>query len=145
MLSTRHTPAFIAHVSFSFLPRSWPSLGRTRRCRLGALPDLLRGTLQTVASLSKESVVPVEHIKLEERAVAEAPKKKGLLETFEEKKLKAKAISSKYHVRESERADFVEPVRERKKPSAESGDIGWDEVFARRSKRSNAELYASKN
>ena len=66
-------------------------------------------------------------------------------QTFEEKKLKAKAISSKYHVRESERADFVEPVRERKKASKESGDIGWDEVFARRSKRSNEELYASKN
>ena len=109
------------------------------------LPDLLRGAWQTVASLSKEFVAPVEHIKLEERAVGEAPKKKGLLETFEEKKLKAKAISSKYHVRESERADFVEPVRERKKASKESGDIGWDEVFARRSKRSNEELYASKN
>ena len=37
--------------------------------------------------------------------------------------LKHKAISSKYHVPESERADFVEPSRVRNQPSKETGDM----------------------
>lgn len=68
----------------------------------------------------------------------EVTKKKGLLDIFEEKKLKHKAVSSKYHVPESEIATFVEPVRVRTKPIEEKGDIGWLEVFARASKRSSA-------
>lgn len=47
----------------------------------------------------------------------------GLLDIYEEKKLKHKAIASKFHVPPSERANFVEPVRERRKPSKETGDM----------------------
>jgi hypothetical protein len=95
----------------------------------------------TVAS--KQGHTPrLAPVKLDERPIPVEQKKRGLLEAFEEKRLKAKAVSSKYHVPASERSDFVEPTRERKKPAKESGDIGWYEVFARRSKRSSAEAYA---
>ena len=93
----------------------------------------------TVAAMKMhEQNLRVPHKPLEERPVQAEQKKKGLLEAYEEKKKKHKAISSRYHVPESERDSFEEPVRARPKRAKETGDIGWLEVFARRSKRSFA-------
>ena len=92
----------------------------------------------TVAARIQEQNLRVPHKPLEERPVQADQKKKGLLEMYEEKKKQHKAISSRYHVPESERDNFEEPVRARPKRAKETGDIGWLEVFARRSKRSFA-------
>eukprot|EP00277_Geminigera_cryophila_P046753 CAMPEP_0173066782 /NCGR_PEP_ID=MMETSP1102-20130122/6410_1 /TAXON_ID=49646 /ORGANISM="Geminigera sp., Strain Caron Lab Isolate" /LENGTH=207 /DNA_ID=CAMNT_0013934293 /DNA_START=30 /DNA_END=653 /DNA_ORIENTATION=+ len=92
----------------------------------------------TMAAKKEEMYRLRQTVNFEERPMEEVTKKKGLMDVFEEKKLKHKAVASKYHVPASEIADFVEPVRVRVKAVEEKGDIGWLEVFARASKRSSA-------
>ena len=117
--------------------------GPSKKKALPKAADLMSATgtpafiAHTVAAKQEQSL-RVAHVPLQERAVQEEQKKRGLLEIYEEKKRQHKAVSSKYHVPESERDDFVEPVRSRPKRAKETGDIGWLEVFARRSKRSFA-------
>ena len=87
----------------------------------------------TVAA-AQERNLRLPHVPLEERPVQEVQKTKGLLEVYEERKRQHKAISARYHVPDSELDDHVDPVRSRPKRPKETGDIGWLEVFARRSK-----------
>ena len=87
----------------------------------------------TVAAAQQRNL-RLPHIPLEERPVQQEQKTKGLLEVYEERKRQHKAISSRYEVPDSELDEHVDPVRSRPKRPKETGDIGWLEVFARRSK-----------